>query len=167
MNIQVHSGINPHPTSELSAVRVAQWWAETSPSIAKLTSWMDSKESWVQEPDDEFIFLLGEVVDRLDHPEFVTAIEGELAADVARLFALLCSSRFLRLMDLFERRTPGIASRLVFILGRLGGESKIYSDLFCERLMVVHRFELLEIVFSARRAKAIASAMRVIGGVDS
>jgi len=150
--------------SELSAERVREWWTRTSPAIARLTAWMDSREAWVSEPDDEFIALLDQIVSRIEEPEFVMAIERGLANEVAQLFAILCSSRFLRVMDMFERRVQGISSRLVYILGRLGGDAKLYSDLFCERLMLVHRLELLGEIFSPRRCETIACAVRNIKG---
>jgi len=158
---------NPDAGNELESYRIKQWLEELSPAIARLTALMDSKETWVEEPDHEFIDLLSQVAERVEQPEFVMALEGELSREVAQLFALLRSSRFLRLLEMFDRRSPGLASRLVFILGRLGGESQVYADLFCERLMVLHRFELLSSVFSVRRCQAITSAIRIIKEVEA
>lgn len=152
------------PGLSLSDSKIKAWWDSTSPALSRLTQWMDEREDWVAEPDDEFLAMLELVVDRVEDPIFVEAIEGELAAHVGQLFAILCSSRFLRLLEMFERRANGIASRLVFVLSRLGGGAEVYGDLMCERLMVVHRTELLGEVFSQRRVTAIANAVRLVGG---
>tara|TARA_R110002033_G_scaffold55721_1_gene104611 strand:+ start:85 stop:579 length:495 start_codon:yes stop_codon:yes gene_type:complete len=156
---------NPEATSLLlSDSQIKAWWESTSPALSRLTKWMDEREDWVAEPDDEFLSMLEMVVDRVEEPLFVEAMEGELAGHFGQLFALLCSSRFLRLLEMFERRATGIASRLVFALSRLGGGAEVYGDLLCERLMVVHRTELLSEVFSQRRVTAILNAVRLVNG---
>lgn len=147
---------------ELGRSAVIEWWREASPAVARLAEWMDSRETWVIEPDDEFIELLAQVVEQVDQPEFLVALESELSSELAQVFGILYTSRFLRLLEMFERRSPGIASRFVFIVGRLGGEMQVYSDLFCERLLVVHKMELLSSVVSPRRCQSIVSAIRIL-----
>ena len=150
--------------SALSSHEINSWWEQTSPAISRLTKWMDSKEDWVNEPDDEFISLLSQVIEQVESPEFVMAIEGDLSAEVAQLCAILSSSRFIRVLEMLDRRAPGIAARLVFVMARLGGENQIFADLYFERLKIFHRFELMSQVFSPQRCMAINSAIKIIKG---
>lgn len=149
-------------SQQLGQGEIRAWWQEASPAIARLTEWMDGREPWVVEPDDDFIDLLGQVVAQVEQPEFVAALESELAAELVQVFGFLCSSRFLRMLGMFERRSPGIACRFVFIVGRLGGEMQVFSDLFCERLLLVHRVELLGEIVSPQRCQSIVSAIRLL-----
>jgi len=65
---------------------------------------------------------------------------------------------------MLDKRSPGIVSRLTLSLGRLGGESEVFAELFYERLMLIHRCELLAQVFSLKRSQAIANCIQVIKG---
>ncbi|CAM5368913.1 hypothetical protein SSTU70S_05727 [Stutzerimonas stutzeri] len=149
--------------SQLETSSIAARWSEVSASLARLVSWMDSRESWVVEPDEEFLDLLAQVIDRVEQPAFASELEnGDNAARLAEVFAVLHSSRFLRVLEMIDRRMPGLVSRLTLALGRLGGESELFANLFYERMLVIHRFELLGQVFSVKRCQSIADSIRLI-----
>lgn len=152
----------PSGESPLASNQVAAWWEEVSPALSRLTQWMESRESWIVEPDDEFVSLLEQLVDRVSQPEFVQALESSLAPEASELFAMLGSAQFLRLLDMIDRRVQGIVTRLVYVFGQLGGEAASFADLFFERLLVVHQCELLGQIFSPRRTESIASAVRMV-----
>lgn len=148
--------------SPLATEQVAAWWEEISPALRRLTQWMESRETWIVEPDAEFLDLLEQLVERVNQPEFVQALESSLAPEASELFAMLGSARFLRLLDMMDRRVQGIVTRLVYVFGQLGGDATAYADLFFERLLVVHKCELLGQIFSQRRTESIASAVRMV-----
>lgn len=148
--------------SPLASGHVATWWEEISPALSRLTQWMESRETWIVEPDAEFLALLEQLVERVNQPEFVQAMESSLAPEASELFAMLGSARFLRLLDMMDRRVQGIVTRLVYVFGQLGGDASAYANLFFERLLVVHRCELLGQIFSQRRTESIASAVRMV-----
>lgn len=149
----------------LTREAIADYWADVSGTLDRLMAWMDSRESWVVEPDDEFIDLVARVIERVSDPAFAKGLDdGESTARLAEVFATLCSSRFLRVLEMFDKRSPGIVSRLTLLLGRIGGESEVFASLFYERLMVIHRCELLGQVFSPKRALGIADSIKVIRG---
>lgn len=150
---------------EINSVR--DWLSEVSPALAKLSAWMDEQEDWVSDPDDEFLNLLALLVEKVEDPAFVLALEQGLSEPVAQIFAFISSSRFFRVFEMLERRSPGLASRLVFVLARLGGESKVFSDLFCERLLVVHHNELMDAIITPRRCSSIVRALRLVQEVGS
>jgi hypothetical protein len=149
---------------ELSSEGIEDWLAAASPAMAGLARWMDSKEDWVQPIDDELLSMLAQLVERVEDQSFVIELEGELSAPLGHILAIVHSSRFFRMIEMFERRSPGLASRLVFVLARLGGGAKVFSDLACERLMVVHQNDLLTVIASPRRCNAIAKALRLVRG---
>ncbi|MCF6783409.1 hypothetical protein [Stutzerimonas stutzeri] len=141
-------------------------WAEVSAPLARLFQLMDSREPWAEEPDDEFVALLDRFIDRIEHAEFALVLErGENALRLAEVFSVLHSSRFMRLIELFDRKQPGIVSRLLFAIAQLGGASELFSQLLHERLLAVHRCELLGQVVSVERAQRIADDIKLLKGV--
>jgi len=149
----------------LESESIAERWSEVSASLSRLMNWMDSKEGWVVGVDSEFLDLLAKVIERVEDPDFASRLQnGENASQVALIFATLHSSRFLRVLEMLDKRSPGIVSRLTLSLGRLGGESEVFAELFYERLMLIHRCELLAQVFSLKRSQAIANCIQVIKG---
>lgn len=150
----------------LESDNIRERWLEISSSLSRLMQLMDSRERWVMEPDEEFLDLLATMIEKTEHPSFAQALEGgENAARLAEVFAMLSSSRFLRVLEMIERRRPGLVSRLTLALGRLGGESEIFASLYYERLMVIHRYELLGQVFSLKRCQSIVESIRAVKGV--
>jgi len=150
--------------NELSPDGIAAWLEASSPAMAKLAAWMDGQEDWATEPDDELLAMLGQLIDRVEDQAFVVELEGELSGPLGQILAFLHSSRFFKMIEQFERRSPGLASRLVFVLSRLGGNAKVFSDLACERLMIVHQNDLLTVIASPRRCNAIAKALKLVRG---
>ena len=156
----VEAGAGRH---QLESSSIAERWAEVSDHLARLMAWMDGREGWVVELDAEFLDLLSVLIDRVEDPGFARALEaGDQAARIAEVFAMLCSSRFLRVLEMIDKRSPHIVSRLTLSLGRLGGESQVFASLFYERLMVIHRCELLAQVFSPKRCQSIAKSISLI-----
>lgn len=143
--------------------RINSHWAEISTSLSRLLTWMDSRENWVAEPEAELLELLNAVIARIDEQRFVREVEqGEGAAALSEVFATLHSSRFVRVLEMMDRRAPGIASRLTLAMGRLGGVPEAYANLFFERLMVMHKCELLGQIFSRDRSAKIAASVQMI-----
>lgn len=138
-------------------------WKELSATLSRLLTWMDSREGWVSEPSGEVLDLLLAVIEKTETPNFILGIErGAGAAALAEVFANLHSSRYLRVIEMMDRRVPGLASRLTLAMGRIGGIHEPYADLFFERLMAIHQSELLAQVFSVSRATKIEAAVRMI-----
>lgn len=147
----------------LSSEGIRDHWREVSETLTRLLFWMDSRETWVIEPEAEVLSLLQSVVTEVQAPGFAKEIEsGEGAAGFAELLSQLCSSRFVRILEMMDRRQPGIASRLTLALGQLGGESERYVALFYERLLMIHKCELLGQILSKGRSEAIAAHILLI-----
>ncbi|MBA1280238.1 hypothetical protein [Stutzerimonas stutzeri] len=141
-------------------------WASVSAPLARLFELMDSREPWAEEPDDEFVALLDRFIERIEQPEFALVLEkGENALRLAEVFSVLHSSRFMRLIELFDRKQPGIVSRLLFAIAQLGGGSELFSQLLHERLLAVHRCELLGQVVSVERTQRIVDDIKLLQGI--
>lgn len=141
-------------------------WAEVSAPLARLLQLMDSREPWAEEPDDEFVVLLDRFIERIEHAEFALVLErGENALRLAEVFSVLHSSRFTRLIELFDRKQPGIVSRLLFAIAQLGGGSELFSQLLHERLLAIHRCELLGQVVSVERTQRIVDDIKLLQGM--
>lgn len=148
---------------ELETPTIKERWQEVSAALARLMEWMDLREPWVAEPDAEFLTLLFAVIDKAESPDFANKLEqGENTARMAEVLALMSSSRFLRVLEMLDRRNKGLLTRLTLGLGRLGGGARVFADLFYERLMLIHRAELLGQVLSPKRCQAIASSIALV-----
>lgn len=154
-----------HATTEttMDKASVDAHWAAVSAPLSRLLQLMDGRESWAEEPDDEFVALLDRFIDRIEQPEFALVLErGENALRLAEVFSVLHSSRFMRLIELFDRKQPGIVSRLLFAIAQLGGASELFSQLLHERLLAVHRCELLGQVVSVERCQRIVEDIKLL-----
>lgn len=153
-------------STTMDKASVEAHWASVSAPLARLFKLMDSREPWAQEPDEEFLALLERFIDRIEQPEFALMLEkGENALRLAEVFAVLHSSRFMRLIELFDRQQPGIVSRLLFAIAQLGGASELFSQLLHERLLAVHRCELLGQVVSLERTQRIIDDIKLLQGM--
>lgn len=151
------------PLSTMDKASVDTHWASISAPLSRLLRLMDSREPWAEEPDDEFIELLDRFIERIEQPEFALVLErGENAQRLAEVFSVLHSSRFMRLIELFDRKQPGIVSRLLFAIGQLGGGSELFSQLLHERLLAVHRCELLGQVITVSRCQRIVEDIKLL-----
>ncbi|WP_326430284.1 hypothetical protein VQ574_21415 (plasmid) [Stutzerimonas frequens] len=138
-------------------------WASVSAQLSRLMQLMDSREPWVEEPDGEFLELLEQFTHRIEQPEFALVLErGENAARLAEIFAVLHSSRFMRLIELFDRQQPGIVSRMLLAISQIGGTAEAFSRLLHERLLTVHSCELLGQVISQKRCTRIIEDIKLI-----
>ncbi|MDH0959057.1 hypothetical protein EGJ86_19460 [Pseudomonas sp. o96-267] len=147
----------------LDSASVQAHWDEVSAPLARLLRLMDSREPWALKPDAEFIGLLDRFIERIEQPEFVLLLErGENALRLAEVFSVLHSSRFMRLIELCDRNQPGVVSRLLFAMGQLGGGSEIFAQLLYERLLAVHRCELLGQVISVERCQRIVDDIKLL-----
>lgn len=147
----------------LETERIWEQWEEVSEPLARLLRMMDSKEDWVGEIDEDSIGLLAQMVESVENAAFANALEhGENAARVGQIFAALNSSRFLRVLDMMERRQQGFMSRLTMALSGLGGDGEAFANLYYERLMLIHRSDLLSMVFAPQRCAALAESVRLI-----
>lgn len=153
----------PENVSRLSEAGINEHWVQVSGVLARLVALMNSREPWVIPPDDEFLELLDNLVERVADAEFAQTLDkGENASRVAEVFAVLSSSRFLRVAEIFERQQPGVLSRLIFSMAQLGGDAEVFVRLLHERLLTIHRTELLEQVFSAERSRRIIEDIQLI-----
>lgn len=147
----------------LSRASVDAHWAEVSAPLSRLMALMDSREPWVVEADSEFLVLLEQFVERIEHPEFAQVLErGDNASRMAEVFAVLHTSRFMRVIELFDRQQPGIVERLLLAMAMIGGVAEAYSQLLHERLMTIHCCELLGQVVSQKRCQRIVENIRLI-----
>ncbi|MDU4254472.1 hypothetical protein [Pseudomonas sp.] len=147
----------------LSRASVDAHWAEVSAPLSRLLKLMDGREPWAIEPDGEFLDLLEQFTHRIEQDDFALVLErGENAARLAELFAVLHSSQFMRLIELFDRQQPGIVSRLLLAIAQLGGTGEAYSQLLHERLLTLHSCELLAQVLSATRCQRIVEDIRLV-----
>lgn len=151
------------PANTMVKGSVDAHWESVSAPLSRLLRLMDSREPWAEEPDEEFIGLLDRFIDRIEQPEFALVLEkGENALRLAEVFSVLHSSRFMRLIELFDRKQPGIVSRLLFAIAQLGGGSELFSQLLHERLLAVHRCELLGQVISVARCQRIVEDIKLL-----
>lgn len=154
---------SPLSRTHLEAESVASFWRGVSEVLAKLLGEMDRREPWATDQDDNVLVMMASLVERLEDTAFANEVaRGEGAARLAHVFALLQSSRFMRLLEMFDKRQPGIVSRLTLALSVLGGESEAFALLFYERLLAIHRAELLGQVFSVARGNRIAQDIEMI-----
>jgi len=151
------------PLNTMNKASVEAHWETASAPLSRLLRLMDSREPWAEEPDEEFIELLERFIERIEKPEFALMLErGENALRLAEVFSVLHSSRFMRLIELFDRKQPGIVSRLLFAMAQLGGGSELFSQLLHERLLAVHRCELLGQVISVARCQRIVDDIKLL-----
>lgn len=144
---------------------ISQHWREVSDTLSRLLILMDSKDSWVIDSDPEFLDLLASLVSQCEDASFAGQVEGVAqSAQLVEVFALLCSSRFIRVLEMLDRSQPGFVSRLTVSIGRVGGESEVFASLYYERLLIVHRCELLGQIFSPARIERIARNIKLFGG---
>lgn len=149
--------------STMGKESVEAHWESVSGPLSRLLRLMDSREPWASDPDDEFIELLERFIDRIEKPDFALMLErGENALRLAEVFSVLHSSRFMRLIELFDRKQPGVVSRLLFAMAQLGGTSELFSQLLHERLLAVHRCELLGQVISVARCQRIVEDIKLL-----
>ncbi|MNJ38006.1 hypothetical protein D3C77_328430 [compost metagenome] len=148
----------------LDSAVVAQRWKEIGDSLARLMTWMDSQEVWLQEGGDEDLdTVLNQLIDLSERESWVREMHKPfMAAALAELLAWVASSRFFRLLEVMDRNSPNFVNRFALALGRVGGDAGRFADLFFERVMVVHRGELLGRVFGENRTNAIAETIRTI-----
>ena len=147
----------------MSAEGIEAYWASVSAPLHRLLKLMDSREAWVVEPDAEFLGLLDELVSRLEDSAFIELIQrGENPSLLAEVFARLNTSRFMRLIGIFDRLQPGIINRFLYAISQLGGGAEVFSTLFQERLLVVHRSELLGQILSMQRCQRVAQTIQII-----
>lgn len=148
----------------LDAAVVAQRWKESGDSLARLMTWMDSQEVWLSKGGDaELSGLLNQLIELSERESWVRDMHKPyMAAALAELLAWVASSRFFRLLEVMDRNSPNFVNRFALALGRIGGDAGRFADLFFERVMVVHRGELLGRVFGDNRTNAIAEAIRTI-----
>ncbi len=152
-------------TSELlDSEMVATRWRELSAELARLMTWMDSQENWLQQKgDNELLEILHHLIALSENDDAVREMHKPyVAGQLAQVLAWVESSRFFRLLEVMDRNSPNFVNRFVLALGRVGGEAGVYADLFFERVMVIHRSELLGRVFGGHRTNAIAEAIRTI-----
>lgn len=162
----------PDATSAASAhlqeAAIAEYWANISESLKRLLDAMDAKETWAVDGDAEFVQLLAKVAELMEDESFVRLLDrGENTARMAEALALTRSSRFMRLLEMFDKRQPGVVSRLVMSMARLGGEMEVFARLFYERLLTVHRAELLGQIFSVQRSQRIANDVNLVKEIVS
>lgn len=152
-------------TSELlDSEMVASRWRDLSEELARLMSWMDSQENWLKrEGDHELLDVLHHLITLSEKDDAVREMHKPyVAGQLAQVLAWVESSRFFRLLEVMDRNSPNFVNRFVLALGRVGGEAGVYADLFFERVMVIHKSELLGRVFGGDRTSAIAEAIRTI-----
>lgn len=150
--------------SVLDASVVAMRWQEVGASIARLMTWMDNQEAWLsQDGEAELIEMLNRLIELSEHESWVKDVHRpQNASALAELLAWVASSRFFRVLEVMDRNSPNFVNRLVLALGRVGGDSGRFADLFYERVLVVHRGELLGLVFGNSRSNAISETIRTI-----
>lgn len=154
---------SPLSRAHLEAESVASFWQGVSQVLARLLNEMDRREPWVIDQDDNVLDMIASLVERLEDSAFATeATKGDGVGRLAHVLALLQSSRFMRLLEMFDKRQPGMVSRLTLTLSMLGGESEVFAQLFYERLLAIHRAELLGQVFSVERGNRIAQDIEMI-----
>lgn len=152
-------------TSELlDSEMVATRWRELGAALSRLMAWMDSQEVWLnQKGDQELLAVLVHLIALSENESAVREMHKPyVAGQLAQVLAWVESSRFFRLLEIMDRNSPNFVNRFVLALGRVGGEAGVYADLFFERVMVIHRSELLGRVFGGDRTSAIAEAIRTI-----
>lgn len=155
------SGAEP---SVLDASVVATRWQEVGASIARLMTWMDNQEVWLSQGGEaELIEMLNRLIELSEQESWVKDVhKPQNASALAELLAWVTSSRFFRVLEVMDRNSPNFVNRLVLALGRVGGDPGRYVDLFYERVLVVHRGELLGLVFGNSRSSAITETIRTI-----
>jgi hypothetical protein len=149
--------------SHLDDSEVSAYWRQISQSLSRLLDEMDHRDTWAIDSDPAFLDLLSRLVELMENETFAASIErGDNAARMAEVLALLKTSRFMRVLEMFDKRQPGVVNRLVLALARLGGEGELFASLFYERLLNVHRAELLGQVFSVSRGERIAQDVQMV-----
>lgn len=148
----------------LDSEAVAKRWQELGDSLARLMTWMDSQETWLREKGDSKLDeVLHNLIDLSEDQEAVREMhKPHMAASVAQLLGWVETSLFFRILEVMDGKSPNFVNRLVLALGRVGGEATVFADLFFERVMLVHRGELLGRVFGESRTKSIAETIRAI-----
>lgn len=164
LNETIYSSDTSIPPGVLDPSTVAERWKEVGDSLVRLMAWMDNQEAWLsQEGDSELIGMLSHLISLSEHESWVREMhKPHIASALAELLAWVASSRFFRVLEVMDRNSPNFVNRLALALGRVGGESSRFADLFFERVMVVHRGELLGQVFGSKRAAGIADTVRAI-----
>lgn len=148
----------------LDSDNVAKRWLEVGDALARLMSWMDSQETWLSKKGDlELLDVLNQLITLSESADAVKEMQKPaVASQLACLLAWVETSRFFRLLELMDLKSPNFVNRLVLALGRVGGEAAVYADLFFERVMLIHKGELLGRVFGEGRTHSIAETIRII-----
>jgi hypothetical protein len=152
---------------ELGSASIRAHWEGVDAGLARLFSIMDSKEDWTA-GDDEFVGLLAQLVDMCDQEGFALSLEtGDSAAKLSAIFALLCTSRFARVLVMIDRKAPGLIGRLILRMNSLGGEVAVFVELFYERLLVIKGCNLMGHIFNGERAARISESIGAIAAARS
>jgi hypothetical protein len=148
----------------LDGEAVAKRWKELGDSLARLMTWMDSQETWLREKGDtELIEVLHQLIELSENEDAVREMhKPHMAGNLAQILGWVETSLFFRLLEVMDLNSPNFVNRLVLALGRVGGDAGVYADLFFERIMLVHRGELLGRVFGESRTHSIAETIRTI-----
>lgn len=156
--------VAPDTSELLDSEMVATRWLELGAALARLMTWMDSQEVWLNKQGDaELLSVLLQLISLSENPTAVREMHKPyVAGQLAQVLAWVETSRFFRLLEVMDRNSPNFVNRFVLALGRVGGEAGVYADLFFERVMVIHRSELLGRVFGGERTTSIAEAIRTI-----
>jgi hypothetical protein len=158
------NGENARARQLLGTEELAEYWMGVSGPLGRLLAQMDDRdEGFTVDPDEALLELLLKFIELVEDSRFAEAFtSGQNIGNIAELLALLESSRFLRVVEMMERRHSGVVQRLINALSRLGGNAAKYSSLFYERLIIIQRNELLTLVFSAERSKRIFSDIQLV-----
>lgn len=126
--------------------------------------WMDSQETWLQaNGDNKLVETLAALIDLCDQDGASKHFQNlDVASSLSQLLAWVDASRFFRFLEIMDERMPNFVTRLVVSLGRLGGDRAIFADLFFERVMVVHKGELMAKLFDSRRTADISRTIQTI-----
>lgn len=140
----------------LSQSAIDAHWQSVSEALSRLLRLMDSREDWVAEPETEVLALLSQLLELLEDQQFAQRVlSPQKIGLLTQTLALLSTSRFMRVLEMADRRRPGLVSKLVMQMSSVGGTLAVEANLFYERLAVVMRGELLGQIFSAKRAERI------------
>lgn len=157
---------NPNILPGLAREEVHTFWEQTNPELLTLLREMEQRETWVIKDSeaDQVVKGLESVIPAFCRQHFVDGLEdSDKAALLATLVGYMGASQFVAFLLKVEAVRDGVLKNITYALRNdNSAESKVFVDLFLERIQLVLRSDLRRSVFSGRRIKEIGAIIRSV-----
>lgn len=143
---------------DLSSKAVSKYWKEHENSdLVKIIASIEDIETWTLDGNDEIEEQLKILGESISNSYLVDINEANLADDLIRLLSCIKIGRMLRILQILDENSPGIATKLLIDAEEKTSEEDDYYSIFLNRNLIFERLRLAGRVFSEERVKLVTS----------